>query len=256
MSTGVRTAVVTGAASGIGKASVERLLELGWSVAGFDRDEAGLASLVEANRSHVVSRVTDIADSADVADAFSYAHDSLGPIDAVVAAAGVWTPGAVDELSDDQWAWALSINLTGMFNTARAGVRQMLTSGGGAFVAVASDVGVQGSQNCASYVVAKHGVVGLVRSMALDFGHRGIRTNAICPGFVETAMTEEIFREATPELLKARNNEVPIGRFAKPSEVAAIIGSVIEPEFSFMNGAALLIDGGATAGYYTPLSHS
>lgn len=252
MSATRRAVVVTGAASGIGRATVDRLLELGWSVAALDRDESGLAALASERSSDVVVRVTDIAAAADVSDAFDHAQDSIGPIEAVVAAAGVWTPGTVEDLSDEQWSWAMSINLTGMFNTARAGVRQMLRSGGGSFVAVASDVGVQGSQNCASYVAAKHGVVGLVRSMALDFGHRGIRTNAICPGFVETAMTEEIFRGAPPDLLRARNSEVPIGRFAKPAEVAAVIGSITERTFSFMNGAALMIDGGATAGYYTP----
>jgi meso-butanediol dehydrogenase / (S,S)-butanediol dehydrogenase / diacetyl reductase len=247
-----RTAVVTGAASGIGRATVELLSDLGWSVAALDRDAEGLATLNPGGSNTVVVQEVDVTDSRAVDDAFHRAASALGPINAVVAAAGVWTPGTVADLSDEQWSRAISINLTGTFNTARGGVRQMLSSGGGSFVAIASDVGLQGSQQCASYVVAKHGVIGLVRSMALDFGHRGVRTNAVCPGFVETAMTEEIFGAAPPELLRARNSEVPIGRFAQPSEVATVIQSVIDPAFSFVNGATLLVDGGATAGYYTP----
>jgi meso-butanediol dehydrogenase/(S,S)-butanediol dehydrogenase/diacetyl reductase len=245
-------AVVSGASSGIGRAVVELLIREGWSVAALDRDETGLASLVESAKGRAVACPTDVSKSVEVDAAYSQARAALGPIQAVVAAAGIWTPGTVEVLSDEQWDRAIAVNLTGMFNTARASVNHLLESGGGAFVAVASDVGVQGSQNCAPYVVAKHGVVGLVRSMALDFGARGIRSNAICPGFVNTAMTEEIFRNSPPELVRARNSEVPLGRFASPAEIAEVISSVIGPGFSFVNGTALLVDGGATAGYYTP----
>lgn len=256
MTAAARAAVVTGAASGIGRATVEQLVDLGWSVTALDRDEGGLATLAAASPDRVVVRRTDVTISSDVDRAFDHAREEFGPIGTVVAAAGVWTPGAVDQISDEQWSWAMSVNLTGVFNTARAAVRRMLESGGGSFVAVASDVGLQGSQDCAPYVAAKHGIVGLVRSMALDFGDRGIRSNAVCPGFVETPMTEEIFRDASAEQRRVRRNEVPAGRFASPSEVASVISSMIDPAFAFVNGASLLVDGGATAGYYTPRGDS
>lgn len=143
------------------------------------------------------------------------------------------------------------MNLTGTFNTARAALGHLLRDQGGSFVAIASDVGVQGSQSCAAYVVAKHGVVGLIRSMALDFGARGIRSNAVCPGFVETPMTEEIFSQLSPDVVEARRNEVPMARFANPAEIASVVGSLVTPAFSFVNGSILTIDGGATAGYHS-----
>lgn len=245
-------AVVTGAASGIGRAVVEQLLTSGWTVAALDKDGKGLASLAERAAGPLLARETDIAVSSDLDRAFAETREALGAPRAVVAAAGIWTPGTVAELSDDQWSKALAVNLTGTFNTARASLEHLLAHEGGSFVAIASDVGLQGSQGCAAYVVAKHGVVGLVRSMALDFGARGIRSNAICPGFVDTAMTEEIFSNAPVEVLDARHAEVPVGRFAAPREIAAVVESVISPAFSFVNGSALLVDGGATAGYYTP----
>ena len=183
-------AVVTGAASGIGRAIAEHLLGAGWAVAAFDRDERGLADLVENSTSPLFARLTDVSDATDVNAAFAEAHETLGPVHAAIAAAGIWTPGTVTDLTDERWSRALAVNLTGTFNTARAALNHLLADQGGAFVAIASDVGVQGSQSCAAYVVAKHGVVGLIRSMALDFGARGIRSNAVCPGFVETSMTE------------------------------------------------------------------
>lgn len=247
-----QVAVVTGAASGIGRATVENLLDHGWSVAALDRDQEGLNAIARQRGGDLMTRTTDITRSADIERAFADARNALGPIRAVVAAAGVWTPGTVHELTDEQWNHAIAVNLTGAFNTARVALPHLLDADGGAFVAVSSDVGVQGSQSCAAYVVGKHGVVGLVRSMALDYGHRGVRSNAICPGFVETPMTQQIFRDAPPGLVQARHSEVPLGRFATPGEIAAVIRTVMSSEFGFVNGTALLVDGGATAGYYTP----
>lgn len=246
------TVVVTGAASGIGRAVVERFGSSGWTVAALDRDRDGLTRLGAAMNGRIDAHLIDVADPGQVAAAFSDVREAHGEISAVVAAAGIWTPGSVVDLDDDQWNRGIAINLTGMFNTARAGVGALRAAGGGSFVAIASDVGVQGSQGCAAYVAAKHGVVGLVRSMALDFGASGVRSNVVCPGFVDTAMTEQIFRSASPGLLQARRDEVPAGRFASPSEIAEVVVALIDPAFSFVNGATLLVDGGATAGYYTP----
>lgn len=219
-----RIAVVTGAASGIGRAVVECLLDQDWAVAAIDRDETGLQTLAGAVSGALIVRPADVSKSADLDAAFDDALNMGGSIRAVVAAAGIWTPVAVADLTDEQWERAIAVNLTGTFHTARAGVDHLLRSGGGSFVAIASDVGLQGSQNCSAYVVAKHGMVGLVRSMALDYGGRGIRSNAICPGFVDTSMTEQIFRSAPRELLEARRREVPAGRLASPAEIADVVG--------------------------------
>ena len=124
--------------------------------------------------------------------------------------------------------------------------------GAGAFVAVASDVGVQASQRCAAYVAGKHAVVGLVRSLALDFGPRGIRSNVVCPSFVETAMAEEALAGVPEHAVAARRTEVPLERFAQARQVAGAIRFLVGPDASFINGVTLLCDGGATAGYFHP----
>lgn len=247
--------VVTGAASGIGRSVCQLLADRGRRVLALDLDEQGLDDLTQLAFPNTVEvRKIDVSDSRSVDQAMADSIDLFGRVDAVVAAAGIWTPGTVLDLTDSQWDRALAVNLTGTFNVARAATRHLLASGGGSFVAIASDVGVQGSQGCAAYVAAKHAVVGLTRSIALDFGPRGIRANAVCPGFVRTAMTETIFKDADPSLLAARQNEVPAGRFADPEEIASVVGSLIGTDFSFVNGATIVIDGGATAGYYTPRS--
>src|SRR5262249_5304317 len=147
--------------------------------------------------------------------------DAFGPLGAAVANAGIWAPGDALAVSEDVWNRALAVNATGAFHTARAALAEMLEQRrGGALGASASDVGVQGSQGCAAYVASKHAVVGLFRTLALDFGPRGIRSNVVCPGFVETPLADDVFRDAPAERLAARQSEVPMGRFASPREVA------------------------------------
>lgn len=125
-----------------------------------------------------------------------------------------------------------------------------MTVDGGAFVEIASDGGVQGAQEGGAYCATKHGVVGLVRCLALDHGPKGIRCNAVCPGFVETPMAERIFVEMSVEERKAWEETGPLGRFARPDEVAAAVAHITSEEASYLNGAVYSLDGGATAGYF------
>ena len=156
--------------------------------------------------------------------------------------------GTVDQLDPDQWERSLAVNLTGVFNTARATLPELLDTKG-SFVAVASDAGVTGAQGYAAYCAAKHGVVGLVKAMALDYGSRGVRVNAVAPAFVETPMADRIFRDADDERDYYRRI-VPLGRFARPDEVAQAVLHLAGPEASYTNGLIYRIDGGTTAGYY------
>lgn len=246
--------VITGAASGIGRAVAENMLASGGAVIAVDRNEADLeqfaAAMAQPATLHVCSG--DVTRPADLEKAIALGASEFGSVQGVVSAAGVWTPGGAADLTDAQWLRGIEINLTGVFNTARAAIGQFLLQGSGSFVAIASDAGLQGSQNCAAYVAAKHGVVGLVRAMALDYGPRGIRSNAVCPGFVETSMFQQIFANARPGLLESRRAEVPMGRFAQPHEIAGVVRMLLGDAGSFINGAALVIDGGSTAGYFTP----
>lgn len=158
--------------------------------------------------------------------------------------------GTAPDLSLLEWSRAIEVNLTGVFLTAKYVVPQLEASGGGAFVALSSDAGIQGAAGFAAYCASKHGVIGLVKSLALDHGPHGVRCNAVCPGFVETPMAERIFADL-PEAERERwRGTVPLGRFGRPEEVADAIAHLSSPQASYVNGHTYVIDGGGTAGYF------
>lgn len=250
-----RSAFVTGAGSGIGRAVAIALARSGYGVGVFDVDadgaEATVAAIAAGGGPPCIALPGDVTSPDEVAAAVRCTVDALGPLTAAVANAGIWAPGDALAVAEDVWHRALAINATGTFHTARAAVTAMLEHGrGGSLVGIASDVGVHGSQGCAAYVASKHAVVGLFRTLALDFGPRGIRSNVVCPGFVETPLADEVFRGASDELLETRRAEIPLGRFARPQEVADMVAYLVAERSSFVNGAVLLCDGGATTGYF------
>jgi NAD(P)-dependent dehydrogenase (short-subunit alcohol dehydrogenase family) len=157
--------------------------------------------------------------------------------------------GDVVSLSDPAWHRALDVNAGGVFRLARATVPFLMETRG-AFVAVASDAGVTGAQGYSAYAASKHAVVGLVRCMALDYGSAGVRSNVVCPAFVETPMAERIFADSDPDERDFYRRAVPLGRFARPEEVANAIVHLLGEEASYSNGMVYRIDGGSTAGYY------
>jgi meso-butanediol dehydrogenase / (S,S)-butanediol dehydrogenase / diacetyl reductase len=253
------TAFVTGAASGIGAAVAERLAAQGDAVALFDLSEAGLAATsatIEAAGGRALSLPGDVTDGESVAAAVQRAVTELGPLRTVAACAGVGVAGGllgpVTELSQADWDRTIAVNLTGVYITARHTIPELLESGGGAFVAIASDAGVTGTQGMGAYCASKHGVVGLIRSLALDHGAEGIRSNVVCPAMVETPMADAFFAEISAAERQAWERTVPIGRFARPAEVAEVIAHLTSPQASYTNGHVYLVDGGATAGYFEP----
>jgi meso-butanediol dehydrogenase / (S,S)-butanediol dehydrogenase / diacetyl reductase len=185
-----------------------------------------------------------------VEHAISSAVEALGPLRTVVACAGIAVLGSVTELSVDSWRRTLDVNLTGAFLTARYGIPRLVASGGGSFTAVSSDAGVQGAQGYAAYCASKHGVVGLVRCLALDHARQGIRANAVCPSFVETPMADQIFAGTSEKERAFYKAGVPLGRFAQPQEVARVIAHLSSSDAAYTNGLLYTVDGGATAGYY------
>ncbi len=245
--------VVSGAGSGIGQATAIHFAEHGYSVIGCDLSLAGLeetAKKVEGGG--FLSRVVDVSQEHEVHALFEWVKSIRSALHAVVACAGVARTGLVHELSGQEWASMMGVNLTGTWLMAKYSMPIFMVQQRGAFVAVGSDASLRGASGYAAYCASKHGVLGLVRCLALDYGPWGIRSNAVCPGFVQTRMMESLFAEADdPDAeMKAYAKEVPLARFARPDEVAKVIFHLASDQASYTNGIAYSLDGGATAGHF------
>jgi meso-butanediol dehydrogenase/(S,S)-butanediol dehydrogenase/diacetyl reductase len=166
----------------------------------------------------------------------------------------LWSPvpsgiGWATAFTEEQWSQLMRINLDGVFYTARFTMPHLLKSKG-TFTAISSDAGVQGAPGYAAYCASKHGVIGFVRTLALDHGPQGVRSNVICPGMVETPMSEEAMVSYSEAERAFYRGNVPLGRFGKPDEVAKAILHLSSRDASYSNGMVYSIDGGSTAGYF------
>lgn len=242
-----KVAVVTGAGSGIGRASAELFAREGARVVAVDIDAAATlatAAAIEAGGGEALAVPTDVADDASVRAMAAAAQERFGRVDVLMSNAGVlddYEPAA--ETRNETWRRVLGVNLDGMFFTARALIPGMLENGGGAIVNVASTAGLNGGNGGAAYTTSKHGVIGFTRQLCFDYARRGLRCNVICPGAVETGMTREIFASADAEVMKAVES-APIGRWAQPEELAAVALFLACDDASFVNGAVYVVDGG------------
>jgi 3-oxoacyl-[acyl-carrier protein] reductase len=242
-----KVAVITGAGSGIGRASAERFAAEGARVVVVDINSEPSRETAEAigrAGGEAIAVPTDVSDPEAVQAMADAAVERFGRVDVLMSNAGIlddFEPAA--ETSDEVWNRILGVNLNGMFFTARALIPQMLEHGGGAIVNVASTAGLNGGNGGAAYTTSKHGVIGFTRQLCFDYARRGIRCNVICPGAVETGMTEEIFASKSAEVMKAVES-APIGRWAQPEELAAAALFLASDDASFVNGAVYVVDGG------------
>ncbi|MFZ9967661.1 MAG: SDR family oxidoreductase [Steroidobacteraceae bacterium] len=242
-----KVALVTGAASGIGRATALAFAGSGAAVVVADLDIAGgeeTVALARAAGGRAVFQRCDVASESDVAALVGRAISEYGRLDFAHNNAGI-NSLAVDEWDTPVWQKSLSVNLTGVMLCMRAEAEVMLTQGSGAIVNTASINGLVGNASQPAYTATKHAVVGLTRHGALKWARKGIRVNCVCPGVIDTPMVEGV--ASRPEIRKIMEGMTPLGRFGRPEEVAAGVLWLCSDAASFVTGHPLVIDGGATA---------
>ena len=248
-----KVAVVTGAGSGIGLATVRRLAADGAKVVCVDVDDAsGEAAANEIDGLYVRA---DVTDEAAVGAMFAAAVDAYGGIDISFHNAGI-SPTNDDSILDtplDVWQRVQDVNLTSVYLCCRQVIPHMLERGGGSIINTASFVAIMGAATSQiSYTASKGGVLSMSRELGVQFARQGIRVNALCPGPVNTPMLQELFAK-DPERAARRLVHIPMGRFAEATEIAAAVAFLASDDSSFVTASTFLVDGGISGAYVTPL---
>jgi meso-butanediol dehydrogenase / (S,S)-butanediol dehydrogenase / diacetyl reductase len=235
--------VVTGGTSGIGEATSRRFLEERARVVAIAVGEDEVATAEQRIPGLAAALRCDVADDAQVAAAFAEVDELLGGIDVLVANAGISVRKPFLEIEEADWRRVLDVNLTGVFHCAQQSARRMAAGDGGVILMTASTNGLTGHEYYADYNASKAGVILLARTMALELAP-AVRVNAVCPGYVLTPMQKA---EYTPAMLDRVNESIPLGRHAKPEELAALYAFLASDEGAYFTGAVISMDGGETA---------
>lgn len=237
-----KVAVITGAAQGIGKQTASVLNDLGWSVVLLD-----LQPIDPSIYGSALSLAGDITDETFVQSAARQTIDKFGRVDALVNNAGISCITSALDTSAEMYRKVIDVNLVAPFLLAKAFGALMVAAGSGSVVNVASVAGLQGVADRSAYNASKHGLIGLTRTLAVEWGAKGVRVNAVCPGWVKTEMDHK--DQAGGSYSDSDiTDHVPMGRFAKPDDIAQAIGWLCDDSKSgFVNGISLPVDGGWTA---------
>ena len=230
-----KKALVTGGSRGIGRAIA---LELGRGGAEVTLSYRSGKDEAEAVAAEIGGRAVE-ADVSEADDAAALV-DEAGELDVLVNNAGLTRDGLIARMSDEDWRIVLDTNLGGVFHTCRAVARGMMRRRRGAIVNVTSIVGLRGNSGQANYAASKAGIIGLTKSLARELGSRGVRVNAVAPGYVDTRLTDVLPEEAREAMLR----NTPLGRLGEPQDIAVAVRFLCSDEASFITGEVLLVDGG------------
>ncbi len=232
-----RTVLITGGNRGIGRAIAEEFLARGHRVAVTARSGEGPAGSLTV--------IADVTDAASIDTAFTQVEAALGPVEVVVANAGITRDMLLMRMSDSDFTDVIDTNLSGAFRVVKRASKGMIKARFGRIVLVSSVVGLLGSAGQVNYSASKSGLIGLARSVSRELGARGITANVVAPGFIETDMTAELPAEQQEAYLK----QIPAGRFASPSEVAKAIVWLASDDAGYISGAVIPVDGGLGMGH-------
>ena len=232
-----RSVLVTGGNRGIGRAVAEAFLAQGDNVAVTSRSGGAPDGALELK--------ADVTDPGAVEAAFKAAEEAHGPVEVLVANAGITADTLLLRMSEDDWSDVIETNLTGSFRLAKRAAKGMLRLKRGRIVFVSSVVGLLGSPGQVNYAASKAGLVGMARSIARELGSRGITANVVAPGYVETDMTAVL----TDDQKQAIKTQVPLGRYAQPEEVAGTVLWLASPPAAYVTGAVIPVDGGLGMGH-------
>ncbi len=235
---------ITGSSRGIGKSIAQELASRGASLALTDILEAELAAtageIQSAHKIPVIHAKLDVTDSAGADQFAQRCVSELGGLAALINNAGITRDALMIRMTEDDWDRVLSVNLKGTFVCTKAAVKFMMKARYGKIVNIASVVGVMGNAGQANYSASKAGVIALTKSVAKEFGARGIRANAVAPGFIATEMTHKL----SPETQEAYLKSIPLNYLGSPEDVARVCGFLVSPDSDYITGQVLVVDGG------------
>ena len=240
-----KVAIITGSARGIGQATALKFAAEGARVVVCDLDHKAVDDVVAeiiAAGGQAIGFTVNVTDKASILAMVKGVMGKYGRVDVLVNNAGIIDDATLRNMSDEQFERVIDINLKGTYNCARAVVDIMIAQNAGVILNASSVVGLYGNFGQTNYAASKFGVIGMAKTWARELGRKGIRANAVCPGFVETTILQSI----PPKVMQAMIDRVPLGRLAKPEEIANTYAFLASDEASYINGAVIEVSGGAT----------
>jgi len=247
-----KVVLITGASSGIGRATAQVAASHGAKVVAAARRESDLAEtvqMIESSGGTASYAVTDVTDAAQVERVIQHADSTYGGLDGAFNNAGILEPaGHLHEVDDDAFDDIISVNLKGAFLSMKYEIAYMLDNGGGSIINDSSYMGLHGgSGRQPAYTASKHGVLGLMKAASRDYARKGIRVNAVCPGVIDTTMMHGLDRDGDPATRAKMESWVPMNRYGAPEEVGQVVSFLLSDASSYITGQAIPVDGGVTS---------